>query len=109
MAFKRILGTFVLLSAMISVPANASPAYTTPSKITQILSVEIGVYMVLPSANNPMGCASITYYGIPTSAPNYEAIVATILSAQAQDKSVSVFAYTCESSSNALITAITVL
>ena len=105
----RKFHAFGLFSALISVPANAAPAYTTPSKITQIVSVETGVYMVLPNANNPMGCASITYYGIPSSAPNYQAIVATILTAQAQDKSISVFVYTCESPTNALITAVTVL
>lgn len=104
---KYGLKTLILALALpIGSEAIASPAYTTASVITSLASREYSVEVYLPSANNPMACSSVGWFRIVTSAQNYQAIASTLLSAQAQQKPITVYANGCDTDGTSLIVAV---
>ena len=75
---------------------SAAPGMTSPARITSIFAREVGLDVALAStAGNPMACAQALNFRIVPSATNYQAIVAVLLSAQAQGKPVAVWVTSC--------------
>jgi hypothetical protein len=100
--------TILALALPIGSAAMADPAYTSASIITSLAAREYGVEVYLPNANNPMGCSSVGWFRVVTSAQNYQAISSTLLSAQAQQKTITVYANSCDTDGASLIVAVKV-
>ena len=81
---------------MFSGAAHAVADYTATSIINEINPREYGMDVTLPQANNPMACRWATRVRIRNDAANYQALVATLLSAAAQGKAVRVYVYQCD-------------
>jgi hypothetical protein len=75
---------------------SAAPGMTSSARITSIFARDVGLDVALAStAGNPMACAQALNFRIVPSATNYQAIVAVLLSAQAQGKPVAVWVTSC--------------
>jgi hypothetical protein len=106
---KRMLSAILKGLALIGLAypsvVNAAPGWTTPSSAASAITAETWLTVILPAANNPMSCGTATWYRLPSSAPNYQVIVANILSAAAQGKKIQVWASSCDTDGASIITA----
>lgn len=101
---------FILLALMCSAsPAVAAPGYTNPSLVSNTSVRETAVEVNIPNGGNPMGCSTSSLFRIPSTASNYQAIVAAILSSTARGKRINVYAYACDTDGLSLFVAVQVI
>lgn len=105
MPFSAIVA-FVGFSVVIPSAARAAPGWTASSTISEIISAEDGIILILASGSNPMGCGTPTWYRLRTSVSNYQATAATAVSAKAQGKSVQFWASSCDADGSSSIVAV---
>jgi len=80
---------------------------TSSARITSVFAREVGFDITLAStAGNPMACAWPSTFRIIPTATNYQAIVAVLLSAQAQGKPVAVWVTSCADDGASLFIAV---
>lgn len=101
----RAAAATALVGTMMPAAAYAAPGWTAPSTISQIITAENYLTVILTTGSNPMSCASTTWYRLPTTAANYQTIAANLMTAKAQGKSVEVWASACDADGVSLIVA----
>lgn len=105
MSVKYGIAAFALLfSALIPTASTAAPGMSSSFVIATMGTREnVMEIQVTPSITSPMGCANTTYVRLPTSAANYNAISANLMTAFATGKSVVVYVSGCDSEGVSLI------
>lgn len=93
-----ILSTF-------SETAMAAAGWTAESVVESYQATDVSTTVILPGSDNPMGCASTTWYRLPSGTANYQAIVAVILSAAGQGRKIKVWANACDTDGASVIIA----
>jgi hypothetical protein len=101
----KTLGFALALAIGGQTPAFAGANYTEWSPISQLNPREFGLEFTLPQAGNPMPCSITGLFRIKKEADNYQVIVATVMSAAAQGKSVRVYAHLCDWDGASLVIA----
>ena len=94
----------ILFGATFSDAAYAAPGWTTASTISQLITVDSNLAVILDNGNNPMSCGSPAWYRLPSTAANFQVIAANLLTAKAQGKSVEVWVSSCDTDGASLIT-----
>lgn len=98
MSVKYTLSAMALLfAALAPTPSTAAPGMSSSFVITTMGTRETVLELqVTPSITSPMGCANTTYVRLSTSAANYNAISANLMTAFATGKSVVVYVTGCD-------------
>ena len=93
----------IVLCLAISLPSSAmaAAAFTTSSTISTLNGRDVGLDVYLPQTNNPMGCSNAGIFRLLPSATNYNTVASVIMSAQAQQKQISVYANGCDANDGA--------
>lgn len=104
-AFARAVRLIALGAGLVSSEA-ALAGWTAPSRASDLIAQELTVTVALPQSDNPLGCSIGTWYRLPTSASNYQAISAALMSAIAQGKEIQVWPSSCDSDGTGLIVAV---
>lgn len=103
---KRLIGAMsIVCGVLMTTPVTAAPGWTTASTIGEIISAEDGIVIIVSNGGNPMNCATPTWYRLRPSVANYEATVALVMSAKAQDKLMQFWASSCATDGASLIVA----
>lgn len=76
--------------------AAGTPGMTETFSIETIFSRDIGFDVMSQTSTNPMDCAIVGAFRMPTSAPNRESMVATLLTAYSSGKKISLWVSGCE-------------
>jgi hypothetical protein len=105
MSVKLSLTALVLLlSAFVPTVSTAAPGMSSSFVIATMGTRETVMELqVTPGITSPMGCANTTYVRLPTSAANYNAISANLLTAFSTGKAVVVYVSGCDSEGVSLI------
>ena len=89
-----------------SIPAYAGPDNTTPAVLQGVNARDLGFDFYIASTTNPMGCSQPTIFRVANSMSNKEAMVATLLSAFATQRQVSVYVHNCDSDGASLVASV---
>lgn len=95
---KNLLaGLSTVFAAFLATAAAAgTPGYTVMSPITSINIREAVIDLYIPQANNPMGCNSVGWYRVVTTAQNYNAIASFIIAQYESRKPIRLFVAGCD-------------
>lgn len=101
------IGAIGILFALNTTAASAAPGMTSVARINGIFAREVGMDVTLASPiSSPMGCTWTSVFRIVPTTTNYQAIVAVLLSAQAQGKPVAVWVTSCADDGASLFIAV---
>ncbi len=91
-----------------SLPASASAdeRWTRALKIPEVLVDDTYTTAIIADVDNPASCSVPSFLRIAKTESNYESITATILSAQAQGRTVRFFAAACYPDGSVHITGV---
>lgn len=89
-------GVLLLTGLGVASRSDAQAGYTDASTISELNPREYGMDVRLPQANNPANCATPGFIRILKGAENYAVLAATLMTAAAQGKPVSVYVHRCE-------------
>jgi hypothetical protein len=105
---NRLTRGAILLAAFATVDASAS-TWGAQTTITGYYVYDSGAAFITTANNqNPDNCATSAYLYLNTTAPNFGAIWATVISAQATGSTVTVYYNGCNSSGYPLVSAVVV-
>ena len=89
-----------IITAMVAViaptEAYAAAGWTDAQTVNQFIARENSLDIIMTGTSNPMSCPSTSWFRLPTTASNYQVIVATVMNAKAQGKSVELWVYQCD-------------
>jgi hypothetical protein len=105
----RFISTVVLAMAgviTLTTSASAEERWTRALKIPEVLVDDTYTTAIIADVDNPASCAVPSFLRIAKTESNYESITATILSAQAQGRTVRFFAAVCYADGSVHITGV---
>jgi hypothetical protein len=104
---SRKLGVALAVAAWaLSIPAYAAPDNTAPAQLLGVNARDLGFDFYIANTTNPMSCSQPTTFRVANSMSNREAMVATLLSAFATQRSVAVYVYNCDSDGASLVASV---
>lgn len=96
MRVTRVLTAAAFAVLLCRGASAGTPAYTTLSAITSMNIREAVIDVYLPQANNVMGCSSVGWYRVVTSAQNYNAIASFIIAQFEAHRTIRLYVAGCD-------------
>lgn len=106
---KKIGIVSISFALALAAPASAnSPDNTAQAVISSINARDLGFDFYISGTTNPMNCSRPELFRISNSMSNRDAMVSLLITAFTTQRSVSVYAYSCDSDGASLVAGVRV-